>query len=473
MSANLLFLVPEICLLAGMVVTLLVGSFAPRDRQWLARLTAAAASAAALVATGLAFTGNPHRYVYDNGFAVDAATDAARLIVAVSLLLIIGLGTERVRGHRREAEFYVLLLAGGLGAVGLAAAADLLVLVVAFLIASVPLYALAGWDHDRLGTEAALKYYLVGSFSGVVMLVGVTLLFAAGRSTSYQVLSRTIAHGPHAVVVVGVVALLAGLLFKAGGVPLHFWVPDVVQGATVPAGAFVVTVPKVGALLAAYRLFAGPLHGAPVDWPLLVGVLAAATITLGNLAAFFQDDARRLLGYSTISQVGYLLLPVAAAGNDALASRGLLFYLLAYAVTNVGVFAVLAELPNARTLSDFSGLVRRHPALAITLAVCLLGFLGTPPTAVFFGKLTVFTAAGGAGLGWLVVVAAAGTVASLFYYLRWLAPAFLGRPEASAALEPAGGWARTTAYAAGAGTLLLGLASGAGFALFTGPLAGH
>lgn len=474
MNKDLSALVPELCLLAGAVLTLVVGSFSPRARQWQARLVAAAAALAALIATALSFNAGPRRYVYEFGYAVDTATNAARLVVTVSLLLVIGLAVDRVSGHPREAEFYVLMLAGGLGAIALAGAADFLVLMVAFLLASVPLYALVGWDRDALGTEATLKYYLMGAFSGITMLFGIMLVFAAGRSTSYRLLPQAIGTAPHAVVVLGVVTLLAGLLFKAGGVPNHFWVPDVVEGATVPAAAFVTTVPKVGALVALYRIFSGPLHSAPLDWPLLLAVVAAVSMTLGNLAAFFQTSPRRLLGYSTISQVGYLLMALAAAGYSALASPGLLFFLGAYALTNLGAFAVLAELPAARTLSDFSGLVRRHPGLAASLAICLLGFVGTPPTAIFFGKLTLFSAAGDAGFGWLVVVAAVNTVASLFYYLRWLAPAFVRAPDEAdtGALEPAGTWGRVTAYTAAAGSLMLGLASGAGFALVTGALTG-
>lgn len=474
MRKDLLALAPELCLLTGAVATLLLGSFTPRRKQWIPRLVALAATVAALTATVVSFTHDPRRYVYDYGFALDTATDTARLVVTVSLLLVIGLAVDRVSGHPRESEFYVLVLLGGLGSILLAAAADLLVLVVAFLIASVPLYAMVGWDRDKLGTEATLKYYLMGAFSGIVMLLGITMLFAAGRSTSYRDIPDAIGAGPHAVVVLGVVALLAGLLFKAGGVPVHFWVPDVVEGATAPAAAFVTTVPKVGALVATYRLFADPLHTAPVDWPLLLGILAAASMTLGNLAAFFQDSPRRLLGYSTVSQVGYLLMAVAVAGESGLASQALLYFLGAYAITNLGAFAVVAELPAARSLSDFSGLLRRHRWLAVTLAVCLLGFVGIPPTAIFFGKLTVFSAAGDAGLGWLVVVAAVNTVASLFYYLRWLAPAFLRTADGGTpgALEPAGTSARIAAYFAGACTLALGLASGAGFALTTGALVG-
>jgi NADH-quinone oxidoreductase subunit N len=181
-------------------------------------------------------------------------------------------------------------------------------------------------------------------------------------------------------------------------------------------------------------------------------------MTLGNLAAFFQTSVKRLLAYSTISQVGYLLMAVAVASRSALAARSLLFYLAAYAATNLGAFAVVAELPHADALDSYRGLGRRHPGLAAVLAVCLLGLVGTPPTGVFIGKLEVFTATIDGGYAWLAALAVANTVASLFYYLRWLAPAFLRRPGGSQPdpLRAAGGWAAASAYAAGTVSLILG-----------------
>src|SRR5258708_2701762 len=260
------------------------------------------------------------------------------------------------------------------------------------------------------------------------MLAGITVLDGAGRPTSYPLLHAALARAPHGVVAAGLVAVLAGLLFKAGAVPAHFWVPDVTDGTSPPVAALLTTVPKIGALAALLRLLTTAIPAATVDWPLLIAVVAAATMTLGNLAAFFQTSVKRLLAYSTISQVGYLLMAVAVASRSTLAARSLLFSLAAYAATNRGAFAVVAELPHAAPLDSYRGLARRHPGLAAVLVVCLLGLVGTPPTAVFVGKLEIFTATIDGGYGWLAALAVANTVASLFYYLRWLAPAFLRLP---------------------------------------------
>jgi NADH-quinone oxidoreductase subunit N len=249
------------------------------------------------------------------------------------------------------------------------------------------------------------------------------VLYGVARGTGYPVLRAELPGGASALVAAGTVAVLAGPLLKAGAVPAHFWLPDTVQGSSAPVAAFLSTVPKIGALVALFRLGAAALPGAGVSWSALLAVLATASMTLGNLAAFFQDDAKRLLAYSTVSQAGYLLLGVAVAGSSAVAQPALLFYLAGYAVTNIGAFAVVCALPERHGIGDYRGLVARRPALAVALVVCLLGLVGTPPTAVFVGKLEVFTAAFDGGYAWLAIVAAVNTVASLFYYLRWIVPA--------------------------------------------------
>jgi NADH-quinone oxidoreductase subunit N len=421
-----LALLPEICLLAGAVVTLLTGSFLPRQRQWVARLIAVAALLGA-GASAVTTLGALPQTAMMGAFAVDSGTGILRLVVVSATLLVIGLGVDELAGTKRESETHALLLLGALGTVVLGGTTDLLVLAVAFLLSSIPLYGLIGMVRSPGSAEAAMKTYLLGALFGIVLMLGVTVLYGVGGATAYPDLATGLAGAPAVAVAFGVLAVLAGLLFEAGAVPGHFWVPDATQAAGTPAAAFLTTVPKIGALLAAYRLAA--VVPDPVDWPLLVAVLAAATMTLGNLAAFAQTDVRRLLGWSTVSQVGYLLLPVAVADRGEEALPALLLYLGGYAVTNLTAFAVVAAVPGRRTVEDSRGLAATSPWLGGALLVSLLSLVGTPPTAVFLGKLAVFTVAWDGGLAWLVVVAAANTVASLFYYLRWIAPAFRRDPQ--------------------------------------------
>ncbi|WP_432534674.1 NADH-quinone oxidoreductase subunit N [Kineococcus arenarius] len=491
MDKQPLDLVPEICLLAGALITLLSGSFLPRQRQWIARTIAVTALAGSAATSTYALIGPAHT-IYAHTYAVDVTTGAVRLIVAAATLLVIGLGVDELAGSHRESETYALLLLSALGTVVMAGASDLLVLAVAFLLASVPLYALIGLARTGAAAEAVMKAYLLGALTNILLLGGVALLHALAAGTTYADLAQNLRGAPRAVLATAVVGVLAGLLFKSGAAPVHFWVPDAAQGSSVTAASFLTTVPKVGALAAAYRLLdalPGPGADAGLDRSLLVAVLAALSMTLGNLAAFRQEDPRRLLGWSTVSQVGYLLLPVAVAGRSEAALPSLLLYLAGYAVTNLGAFAVLAALPHRRTLASYRGLAREHPVLAAALTVCLLSLVGTPPTAVFIGKLTTFTAAWDGGATWLVVLAALNTVASLFYYLRWLGPVFRrdspdpgehddqhqhqqgggDRPHHSGHQPQGNGhqsqeepvvphpWARTTAVGAATAVLLVGL----------------
>ncbi|WP_197521852.1 MULTISPECIES: NADH-quinone oxidoreductase subunit N [Nocardia] len=466
MVRDLLALAPEATLAIAAVAGLLLGSFLPRRRQWVVRVIAAA-GAVGVVATTVPVWSDPARTVFDGSYGIDAATNTVRLVVASSLLVLLAMSAPETRRAARESEFVVLLVLSGLGAILLAGAEDLLVLIVAYLLASVPLYALVGFGKDGLGTEAALKYYLLGALFGTTMVFGAAIVYGAGGATAYPALGSS-AHGaPQAALVVGAVAVLGGLLFKAGAVPAHFWIPDVVAGTRAPVAALVTTVPKLGAVVAIYRLAAMVLEPSGLNWRLLVAIIATATMVLGNFAAFFQTDVRRLLGYSTISQIGYLLVGVVALDRSDLALPAVLIYLAAYAVTNLGAFAVVCAMPALRTIDDYTGKLRRHPSVIVALIVCLLGLIGTPPTGVFVGKLSVFTAAFDAGYGWLVVVAVANAVASVFYYLRWIVPTLSGARQGTAP-EPINTW---VAYAAATASIAVGILAGPIMDAMTGPLA--
>lgn len=453
-----LALLPEALLLAGAIGGLLLGLFLPRRRQWLVRVVAALSLVGSIVAA-LATAGDLQGPVFDGVYDVDIATTVVRVVAAVATLLVLALAAGELAGSPRETELYTLMLLATLGTVLLAGADDLLFLGASYLLASIPLYGLAALTKSGSGTEAALKYYLMGAFLGIVMFTGTVLLYGVGGSTRYPELAADLPAAPVAAVALGGLGVLTGLLFKLGGVPAHFWVPDVAEGATTTVAAFVTTVPKIGAVVAVYRLLDGPLSEAPGDWRLLVAVLAAASMTLGNFAAFFQQSVTRLLGYSTVSQVGYLLMIPVVAGRSDLALPSLALYLAAYAVTNTGAFAVVAAARVGPALQDWQGFARRSPALAVALVVCLLGLVGTPPTGVFVGKLTVFSATAEGGYGWLVVVAAVNTVISLFYYLRWLAPIFRRGSDADAA--PPEVWSAAAAVTAAVASVAVGAGAGA------------
>ena len=466
MGADLVAVLPEALLFLGGMVTLVGGSFTPRTRQWRMGLVATAATVASLAAGAAAWAG-ADRTAFSDTFTVDASTGAARVTVAVSLLLVLAMGSEEVRDHPRESETYTLLLFAGSGALLLAGCTDLVVLVVAFLLSSIPLYGIVGIIARPSSPEAALKTYLFGAMFGIVLMLGAVLLYGLAGRAGYAGLGEGLAHAPGAAVGAGGALVLVGLLFKAGGVPGHFWVPDATQGSSVTAAAFLTTVPKVGALVAITRLV-DVLPG-ELRWATVLGVLAVASMTIGNLAALAQDDVRRLLGWSTVSQVGYLLAAAAVTLLSVEGQPALLFFLGAYALTNLAAFAVAAAEPDRRALEDWAGFASARPGLCVALVVALLGLVGTPPTAVFIGKLTTMGATWDAGLAWLAVALALNTVVSLFYYLRGIRAALrpAAQPVEGAGAGAGGRRAAAAALVAAATTVVMGVTAGPLWAMLT------
>lgn len=453
-------LLPEILLFVGGLAVLITGSFQPRQRQWVTRVIAAAALVAALVAAGIALP-EPTRFPMQGTFTIDVATGVARIVAAFGTLVVLALASDGIAGSVRESETYALLLFSTTGTVILAGANDLLVVAVAFLLASIPLYGLIGIAGTSGGAEASMKTYLLGSLFGIVLLGGIILLHGISATSSYPELEQRLGAAPPGAVAAGAVAVLVGLLFKAGGVPGHFWVPDAAQAAGGAVAAFLTTVPKIGAMIAIYRIV-DLLPGA-LAWPLLVAVLATASMTLGNLAAYWQNDPRRLLGWSTVSQVGYLLVPISVAGMVDSALPALLLYLAGYTVTNLAAFAITTAFPDQRTLDSYRGTGRAHPWLGAALVVALLGLVGTPPTAVFTGKLITTAAAWNGGLAWLAVVVFVNSLISLFYYLRWISPVYGSgdsiHASTSGAVTPAG-WSATSAVTLAALSVVMGVGAG-------------
>ncbi|MEH0110041.1 MULTISPECIES: NADH-quinone oxidoreductase subunit N [unclassified Tersicoccus] len=417
-------LLPEIVLMGGAIAALLGGSFLPRRRQAFVTWSAIVVACVSAVTAALRI-GPPT--VFSDSYALDDATTTIRILVPVATAIVMLIGRQSSRGSARESETASLLLLAALGTVVLTGANDLLIVATGFLLATVPLYALIGLSRSSTAAEATMKTYLLGAIFGVVMLFGIAVLVGVAGGSTYPELQRALPHVPAAAAALGFIGLLAGLLFKAGAVPGHFWVPDAAEGAGIGIAAFITTVPKLGALIALARLVV--VMPDTVDAPLLVGVLAAASMILGTLAAFWQRNAPRLLGWSTVGQVGFMLMPVAVIGVEPSARPALLTYLVVYAVTNLALFAAIAALPDRTMVRSWRGAAREHPVITGVVLVGLLSLVGTPPTAVFVGKLAVFTAAWEGGMSWLVVIAAAVSVASLFYALRWVSTAFQ-RPAA-------------------------------------------
>ncbi|MEV7424829.1 NADH-quinone oxidoreductase subunit N [Streptomyces sp. NPDC091212] len=347
-------------------------------------------------------------------------------------------------------EYWFLLLASAAGAALLPASRDLATLVVALEVASLPAFALVGLRHgDRLSSEAALKFFLSSVTATAVMLLGVSFVYAStGTLHLGEVAERLYdVSGPlETLAKAGVALTLVGFAFKTAAAPFHFWVPDTYVGAPLPIAAYLSVVGKAvgfsGLILVTVVAF--PSYG--TVWGPLLAVLAALTMTVGNVAALRQSATRarsavRLLAWSSVGQAGYLLVPIASAGYAGERRIGsTVAYALMYAVVNLGAFAVVALVARTHRLnrlSDYQGLYARRPLAALAMAFFLLCLAGLPPGIIgLFAKVTVFSAAVDAGLGWLAVVMAVNVVIALYYYLRWTAVLFRA-PEGQE--EPAAG----------------------------------
>ncbi len=343
-------------------------------------------------------------------------------------------------------EFAATIVFAMSGAMLLAASGDLLVLFLGLELMVLPGYVLAGYHKsDGYSTEGAIKYFLLGSFSSAIFLFGLAFVWGITGETNIDrvgaILTQiTAGAAPLSPALgLGLAFMTTGVAFKIAAVPFHYWTPDAYQGSPTPVTGYLSVGPKVGAFALIIRLFGEGLGSLAVDWTIVIIVLAALTMTLGNLVALTQDNVKRMLAYSSIAHTGYMLVGFAAFGAGQLSGmEGLLYYGAAYAFMNLGAFGVIAALQRrtgiTSNLSTFAGLVRREPALTWLMFLFLLSLTGIPPTAGFFGKLTIIVAAVDSGVGntWmygLAVLTMLNAAVAAFYYLRVAVYMFMREPD--------------------------------------------
>lgn len=454
--------VPVLVVLLAAIVGVLVEAFVPVARRRTVQLTLTLASlAGALVAvaalwSGVERTGGTD--VLGGSLVVDGPTLVLQATIALLALLSTLVFADRVAGGEdafapsaaavpgsdyeelarrkglRQTEVFPLLLFATGGMMLFPATTDLLTLFVALEVLSLPLYLLSGMGRRRrlLSQEASMKYFLLGAFVSAVMLFGIGLLYGYAGSLRYSDIAAatTTPNGLEGLLVTGAVLLLAGLFFKVGAVPFHMWTPDVYQGAPTPVTGFMAACTKVAAFGALLRVVYGMLPGMAWDLDVVLWVVAVLTMVVGTVAALVQTDVKRLLAYSSIAHAGFVLTGVVALSDAGLSS--VLFYLLAYGAATVGAFGLVslvreqgtdeddapAVLGEATRLSQWAGLGRRHPLVAVTFTLFLLSFAGIPLTAGFIGKFAVFTAAVEAGAWPLALVGVLASAAAAFFYVR-------------------------------------------------------
>ena len=433
MNNDSLRILPEIILTITGVLVMLIDASLPAGamRRWLGWVAALGATVALWASvyqlrlpTGTAFYGTVETSPFTIFFHV--------LICGIVLVaLLLSLDTLPEDSHH-QGEYYALIVFGAVGMCLLTGAVELLVVFIALEISSISTYILAGYrKHTGQGPEAAIKYFLLGSFATGFLLYGIALIFGAtGTTQIYEVAARVPGSQNHGLIVAALALMMVGMLFKVSAAPFHVWTPDVYEGAPSPVVALLSTAPKAAVFALLLRVVYEMLPTLrPVWGPLLWGI-AVISMTVGNLAALRQENVKRMLAYSSIAHAGYLLAAFAGFGPTGIAAAA--FYTAAYAAMNVGVFAVVTlvsgyddRLPLIR---DFRGLIYRSPLLGILLIFFLISLVGIPFTGGFFGKFYSFSAAVSGGAVVLAIIGLLNSGVASAYYLR-LAFAAAQRPD--------------------------------------------
>ena len=432
---------PQFAILVGAGAVLVWDALFPRQRVVLPYLALLAIAGSAIWTTTWVAR-DDFQTAFDGTFALDEfAVFFYYVFAGITATVVIASidWVDRV-GHR-QSEYYALVLTAAAGLMFLAAARDLITIFIALELSSIPQYALAGWGKDQRSSEAGIKYLIVGAIASAILLYGMALLYGFSGSTLVTDIAAAVADEGaenRSLLILASVMLIAGFGFKMAVVPFQMWVPDVYQGAPTPVAAFLSVGSKAAAFAVVMRLFFEGLGEEFLsdDWSMIFAVIAAVSMTLGNVLAVVQTDIKRMLGYSSIAQAGNFMIGLAAisvAGEEfTRGASAVMLFVAAYAFTNLGAFIAvigISQRIGSDQIADYRGMWRRAPWLALALALCLISLAGIPPTAGFWAKLYVFDSGIRADLAWLVIVGVLNSVVSAYYYLGVVKQMFGGEAE--------------------------------------------
>ena len=432
-DTDILYLVPEIVLLLGLLVLLIFGVFRGADAEpatsWLVLVLLA-------TVTILIVTGAPEATkVFSDLLILDLYGRFMKTLVLLGgiVTLAIATGYRRAEGLMQH-EYPVLIGFATLGMLLMISANDLMSLYLAIELQSLSLYILAAFDRkSERSSEAGLKYFVLGALSSGLLLYGCSFVYGSVGSTSFEVITQTIKIGevPPSSFVVGLVLLCCGMAFKISAVPFHMWTPDVYEGSPTSITAFFSVAPKIAALSLLMRLLIDAFPGAMPQWQQVIVSLSIFSMVLGALIAVFQTNIKRLMAYSAIAHVGYALMGIATGVESGIQS--VIIYLTIYLVLVVGTFGCILCMKShenmLENIEDLAGIGATKPLLSIALAVLLLGLAGIPPMAGFFAKFYVFMAALESGLYWLVLIGVFSSIVGAFYYLRIIKFMYFDTPK--------------------------------------------
>lgn len=475
-NLNFALATPEILLLVLACGILLVDAFVKSTTRALTYILSQAALALLIVVSITQWSQGVEGSTFHGLYVADGLSHLMKIFayVATMVTLLYGVGYSRARDMvSRGGELYVLALLCTLGQMVMISAANLVTVYLGLELMSLALYALIALRRDHTpSTEAAMKYFVLGSLASGVLLYGMSMLYGATGTLSLSGIAAAIALGnvQPLVLVFGVVFIVAGLAFKLGAVPFHMWLPDVYQGAPTQVTLLIGAAPKLAAFVITVRLLGEALPQLAEHWQTMLAILAVLSLVIGNLTAIMQSNFKRMLGYSTIAHTGFVLLGL-MSGNDA-ATRAAgygsaMFYMVVYVLTTLGTFGLIMLLSRANgfeadNIDDLKGLNRRSPWYAAMLLLMMFSLTGIPPTVGFYAKLAVLQEVVASGHVWLAVIAVVFSLIGAFYYLRVVKVVYFDEPvhaDASAAIE-ADAPARAVLSVNGLLMLILGVVPG-------------
>jgi NADH-quinone oxidoreductase subunit N len=478
-TLNVLAALPEILLLVGTCLLLVVDLFIPDHRRNFTYTLALMILAITGAVCWMLLTGGVVTYAFGGMYVTDPMASLLKLvaIVCVALVLVYAQSYARDRGLWKG-ELFTLTLFTLLGIMLMISANNLLVIYLGLELQALSLYSLVALRRDDArASEAAMKYFVLGALASGFLLYGMSMLYGATGTLDINVMADRIAQGHVAsrlALVFGTVFVVAGLAFKLGAVPFHMWVPDVYQGAPTPVTMLIGSAPKLAIFAVAFRILVEGLPGIAIDWQRMLMVLAVASLVLGNLAAIAQSNLKRMLAYSTIAQMGFVLLAMLAgvAGGNAMTTvnsySAAMFYLITYALTTLGTFGIILLLSRsgfeAEEISDLRGLNRRSPWYAFVMLLLMFSLAGVPPTVGFYAKLVVLQALLGDSLAgpmlWLAIIAVLLSLVGAYYYLRVVKVMYFEEPATPVHAIAAETDMRVALSINGALVLLLGILPG-------------
>lgn len=429
---DILILLPEFYLVAAACLLLLLDAFMkPEQRPMLHWLSIAVL----LVGVYLVVAGQPSQTVtaFNGMFIRDGVSEILKVFALLSTILVFVYAKPYLQDRKLfVGEFYTLTIFAVIGIMLLVSAGNLIMVYLGLELLTLSSYALVALNRDsRLSSEAAIKYFVLGALASGMLLYGMSMVYGATGTLDLAHLhvAATQTGMPH-LLVFGLIFMIVGIGFKLGAAPFHMWIPDVYQGSPTAVTIFIGSAPKLAAFGMAYRLLASGLGDLSHHWQLMLACLAVLSLAIGNIVAIVQSNLKRLLAYSTISHMGYLLVGLVNAGPEGYASS--LFYAISYAITSAAAFGVILALARAgfecEEIDDLKGLNQRSPWAAFLMMLVMFSLAGVPPLFGFFGKLLVFQAAIHAGFLWLAIVGAVFAIIGLYYYLRVVKVMYFDKP---------------------------------------------